>query len=326
MAAIPGRTCPVSYGYLPGALARPPTLRAEALYVAGGVYGNEQALAEVLRLQAAEPGAVLVFNGDFHWFDSDPARFERVQRAVLAHIALRGNVETELAGEDATAGCGCGYPDWVADAEVERSNAIMARLRATAHAVPLARAELTRLPAYKIAEVGGMRVAIVHGDLESIAGWGLAQETASDTGQQAAILSAMRAAALHVVASSHTCLPLLLHLADLQGESVVINNGAAGMPNFGGTRFGLLSRIATTPCPHTQPLYATQIGAVHVEALALHYDHDAFVRAFTQDWPPASAAQLSYGNRIERGPPYRLSQAWRRAAFGASYVSHDASR
>ena len=326
MAAIAGRTCPVSYRYPPGALASPYMLRTEALYVAGGVYGNEQALAELLRLQAAEPSAVLVFNGDFHWFDSDPARFERVQRAVLAHIALRGNVETELAAEDESAGCGCGYPDWVADAEVERSNAIMARLRATAHGVPLARADLARLPAYTIAEVGGMRVAIVHGDLESIAGWGLAQETAADAGQQAAILSAMRAAALHVVASSHTCLPLLLHLADLQGEGVVVNNGAAGMPNFGGTRFGLLSRIATMPCPHTQPLYATQIGPVHVEALALHYDHDAFVRAFTQDWPLASAAQLSYGNRIERGPPYRLSQAWRRATLGASYVAHGSSR
>jgi hypothetical protein len=65
---------------------------------------------------------------------------------------------------------------------------------------------------------------------------------------------------------------------------------------------------------------------VHVEALALHYDHDAFVRAFTQDWPPESAAQLSYRNRIERGPPYRLSQAWRRATFGASYVAHGSSR
>ena len=39
----------------------------------------------------------LVFNGDFHWFDADPAAFARVQQQVLEHEALRGNVETELA-------------------------------------------------------------------------------------------------------------------------------------------------------------------------------------------------------------------------------------
>jgi hypothetical protein len=39
----------------------------------------------------------LVFNGDFHWFDADPAVFDRIQRGVLAHQALRGNVETEIA-------------------------------------------------------------------------------------------------------------------------------------------------------------------------------------------------------------------------------------
>ena len=56
--------------------------------------------------------------------------FDRVQREVLAHTAMRCNVETELADEEASqdAGCGCAYPDWVGDA-VERSNRILNRLR-----------------------------------------------------------------------------------------------------------------------------------------------------------------------------------------------------
>jgi hypothetical protein len=50
----------------------------------------------------------LVFNGDFHWFDADPEVFARVQATVLAHEALRGNVETELARlGDIDAGCVC---------------------------------------------------------------------------------------------------------------------------------------------------------------------------------------------------------------------------
>ena len=97
----------------------------------GGLYGNESALAEVLRLFEAEKGRKrLIFNGDFHWFDIDPARFERIQQAVLAHTAVRGNVETELANPlpNTQADCGCAYPDWVGSDTVERSNRILHRL------------------------------------------------------------------------------------------------------------------------------------------------------------------------------------------------------
>ena len=78
-------------------------------------------MQEILRLFEAERGRKrLVFNGDFHWFDVDPARFARIQQAVLTHTALRGNVETELADPDShsDAGCGCAYPEWVDDGVV----------------------------------------------------------------------------------------------------------------------------------------------------------------------------------------------------------------
>ena len=97
----PGRTCPVSYRYAPRELDREPQVVAETVYVVGGLYGNVEALAAITALAAREAGPVtLVFNGDFHWFDVADADFAHVTDAVLAHAALRGNVETEIAGDD----------------------------------------------------------------------------------------------------------------------------------------------------------------------------------------------------------------------------------
>ena len=139
--ATPGRSCPLHYRYPPSVFAAPAAAHCEVLYVVGGLYGNTQALASVLDLFARERGEKrLVFNGDFNWFDVDDAAFAAINTAVLGFDATRGNVETELrfdGGEpDADAGCGCAYPAWVGDAVVTRSNAIMARLRATAARAP----------------------------------------------------------------------------------------------------------------------------------------------------------------------------------------------
>ena len=78
-----------------------------------------------MRPVVTSPRPTLVFNGDFNWFDVDPDGFARLNARVLAHAALRGNVETELATDDERAGCGCAYPQWVGDAEVARSNEIV---------------------------------------------------------------------------------------------------------------------------------------------------------------------------------------------------------
>ena len=44
MAEGPGRICPVAYRYGARALAAPATLQTETLWVAGGLYGNCEAL------------------------------------------------------------------------------------------------------------------------------------------------------------------------------------------------------------------------------------------------------------------------------------------
>jgi len=304
----PGRSCPLHYRYPAHGFRRVPELRADTLLIAGGLYGNPQALDALLELAEAEPGgATLVFDGDFHWFDIDAAAFARISHTALTHHAIRGNVETELAAPHDDAGCGCAYPQWVGDDEVERSNRILGRLRQTAAADPALRERLAALPMHLLAQVGDVRVGIVHGDAESLSGWAFAQECLRDAPGNAS--RQIEAAGVQIVASSHTCLPVLAEFELTQGRAALINNGAAGMPNFAGTRHGVVTRISLQP--GREALYGTRIGGVHVEALALDYDADAWLAQFDAWWPDGSPAALSYRTRIVEGPRYTGEQAVR---------------
>jgi hypothetical protein len=305
----PGRSCPVSYWYGAKALARDPDIQIDTLWIAGGLYGNPFALERLLELYEREPGSkALVFNGDFHWFDIED--FIAIDEAVHRHAATRGNVETELAAPLEGAGCGCAYPDWVDDGTVERSNRIIERLRAAAPRA--ARERLAALPMHLVAEVGGERVAIVHGDADSLAGWGFCQEILNTERGRAAALERFHQAQARIFASSHTCLPVL---ACFPGERVVVNNGAAGMPNFHGTSFGLATRISVT---QADSFYAERAGKVFVEAIALDYDAAAWQRHFVAQWPEGSDAHRSYYQRIASGPRYDVGQALRRRAAAAA--------
>jgi len=300
----------LEYRYTPTSLNRPADFSADTLYVIGGLYGNRHALQAIRALAAAETGPVtLAFNGDFNWFNCDPAGFAAINEAVLAHHALRGNVETELVNEAGTAGCGCGYPDNVSDADVERSNAIEARLRETAKAFPELRARLAGLPMTLTAEVGGLRVAIVHGDCDSLAGWSYDESALRDSAGHARVAAHLQAAGARIIASSHTCLPIALTLETVNGTSALFNNGAVGMPNFAGTAFGVITRISTRPAVTPSTLYGAVIDNVHVDALAVHYDQAAWQIDFSANWPEGSPAEISYSRRIANGPRYGLNRA-----------------
>lgn len=307
-AASPGRNCPLAYRYSPAVFARPAEITTDTLYVIGGLYGNALALDAIEALAAAEPVPPrFVFNGDFHWFDIDAQQFAGLDARVLAHAALRGNVETELAADDDDAGCGCGYPQWVGDAEVERSNAILRTLRATARECAQARARLGALPMHAVASVGGMRIGIVHGDCWSLAGWDFAQELVSE--QPARIADAFDAADVRVFASSHTCLPVMQRIDAQAGPCLVANNGAAGMPNFAGLRCGLITRISVHPA--RDALYGTTLGPLHIDAVPVRYDHERWLQRFDALWPAGSPAALSYRKRIAEGPGYAPERALR---------------
>lgn len=300
----PGRTCPLHYRYPPNVFARAAELAAETVYVIGGLYGNLPALNAIMALAAREPVAPrLVFNGDFHWFDTDPATFAAINAGVLAHTAMRGNVETELQADD-DAGCGCAYPEYVDDADVERSNQIMRALRNTANQFPDDVARLTQLPMHLVAQIGDARVGIVHGDAESLAGWRFAHDSLHDPTNVAWLSALCASADLAGFASSHTCLPTFRQFAHGEARHFVINNGAAGMPNFGGTQYGLISRLSMHPPAEGMAQYGRQIGALYIDAIPVHCDHSAFTTQFLADWPIGSPAHVSYFKRIIDGPAY----------------------
>lgn len=306
----PGRSCPLSYRYAPSVFAREPELVAETLYVVGGLYGNPFALQAVLRLAENERGSTaLVFNGDFNWFNVDLPGFRAVNEEVLRHRATRGNVETSLTEEVADADCGCAYPDWVDDDEVERSNAIMRELKATADAFPGLRDRLAALPMHLVAQVGDARIGIVHGDASSLSGWGYSAHALRGEAATARLRDDFEAGELDIIASTHTCLPVTATVATARGKAALFNNGAAGMPNFSGTHYGLITRISGDPA--VDAVYGTRIRSLHVDAVPVHYDHAGWIKAFVANWPRVTAGHTSYYGRIANGPDYGLQSAMR---------------
>lgn len=314
---IAGRSCPVSYGYGPEVFLRSPDLLASTLYVIGGLYGNPFALDAVEALASHETAAPqLVFNGDFHGFDLAPEVFADIHQRVTRHTVVRGNVETELATDDGGAGCGCGYPDDVSDDDVARSNQIIVALRATAStALGNERASMAALPMHLLAQVGPARIGIVHGDAYSLAGWDFSRHLLDDPSRRGLNEQFFRKSDVSIFASSHTCAPLLRRFSFDGRACGIINNGAAGMPNFSATQFGLVSRISLTPAPSTlnvvhQRVFRIDDIDLHVAAIALDYDHAAWRARFIADWPAGSAANSSYLRRIEQGPAWSPAQAY----------------
>ena len=279
---------------------RAPELVADTVYVVGGLYGNVDALETVLEMAQREHAA-LVFNGDFHWFDVAREEFAQVSREVLRHAVLRGNVETEISGEDSGAGCGCAYPADVSDAVVSRSNEILERLRETARAQPEVRRQLAALPMHLRAQVGPARIGIVHGDAVSLAGWGFDRERLDDPAHGRWLASVFEQAGVDVFASTHTCAAALRRFEFGSHAGTVANNGAAGMPNFAGARFGLLTRISVAPHRGAERMYGLRAAGVHVDALRIDYDHARWIARFLASWPEGSAAHASYHRRIDAG-------------------------
>jgi len=321
-AGAPGRTCPPSYGYSPRVLARRADVSADVLYVIGGLYGNALALDAIERMAAQEAvTAALVFNGDFHWFDAEPAAFAEIQQRVLVHHALRGNVETEIASDDVAAGCGCAYPESVPDEDVARSNAILERLRGVAAQVAGSRRALGALPMHAVAQVGDARIGIVHGDAWSLAGWRFSHDHLHAGTHDDTLEAAFALAAVDGFASSHTCAPALKTTA----RGFVINNGAAGMANFRGTTYGVITRIATRALPaalEPHRLYGLndwiQERPCIVDALRVEFDLGAWLRRFDACWADGTAAAVSYRRRILEGSDFGIDQALGRAVMSCT--------
>jgi hypothetical protein len=304
----PGRVCPVRYRYGAGAIAAAPELATDVLYVVGGLYGSLPALETIEAMVAAERSpATVCFNGDFNWFDVDDAGFREVNERVLRHDAILGNVEAEFGAPDDAAGCGCAYPENVDDGVVERSNAIHARLKAAAARHPDLLERILSLPMVARYRVGALRVGVVHGDADSLAGWRFDPAALDDPGDAGWRAAAFEAAQVDVFASTHTCAPAMRRQGAAGGQ-LVANNGAAGMPNATGERCGLITRISVRPSPHPAR-YGCKSDGVHVDALAVHYDDARWRGEFLANWPEGSPAWRSYYARIRGEMEFRLQES-----------------
>jgi hypothetical protein len=308
-----GRTCPLRYRYGAAAIAQAPECEVSSLYVIGGLYGNLQALDTIEAMAAAERVAPrLCFNGDFNWFNVADTSFNEVNQRVLAHDAILGNVEAEFGVESDAVGCGCAYPDSVDAGTVERSNDIHRRLKATALRHPELLKNIEDLPMVARYRVGHGRVGVVHGDAESLAGWRFDVNALDRPDALPWLKSVFAKAEVDVFASTHTCLPAMrriaLNLSTSDAIGWVLNNGAAGMPNFSGDLSGLITRVATTPSPH-ETLCEHKVGDAYLALLPVRFDAARWRQEFLAQWPSQSSAWISYYPRIAQGPSYSPARA-----------------
>ena len=184
--------------------------------------------------------------------------------------------------------------------------------------VTLVFASLGCLPKVRTFEIGRTRVGILHGDPESLAGWGLSREALVPelTADAPGVATPKRVLArwfteanVRVYLSSHTCLPVMRELDVAGRRCLVANNGAAGMPNFQGTRWGLITRASTSPAVSSWSLYGSRVGALHVDALPLHYNHLRWMERFLASWPEGSPAHRGYHHRIDSGTELAAERA-----------------
>ena len=273
------------------------------LYVVGGLYGNPLALDRIERMAQEERDAGrrvrLIFNGDFNWFNAEPEAFAGVTTRVLEHTATLGNVEWELADPHPGAGCGCGYPSSVSQAVVDRSNWIMTRLQSAASGFPPLCAKLRLLPRTLCLRLGSLKVLVLHGDPESLAGWGLSYEALSLPEGQARLRAWFEACDADIIVSTHTCLPYLWQQEVAGRPRSLLNNGSAGMGNFRDDPRGHLVRIAVDP--HPEASHRLGHNDLELELLPVAFDVEAWWAQFRIWWPAGSEADLSYAERIRSG-------------------------
>lgn len=299
-----GRSCPLAYRYKPSALClEPRNVSEDVLYVIGGLYGNPYALdrIEQMALEEERQGhrVRLVFNGDFNWFNANDSLFRDINNRVLEHTVSLGNVDYELASANDGAGCGCAYPDFVDEAVVTRSNSIMERLQSVAAGHPDIQKRLSALPRYRCLLFGGLKVLVVHGDPESLAGWGLAYESFV-AGNESELAGWFSASDADVIVSTHTCLPVLWSGLVSGRSCVVANNGSAGMGNLLKDTRGLVTRVGVSS-PRAESVASIERAGLNVSLIPVAFDQDNWLREFDRLWPAGSAAALSYRSRIAGG-------------------------
>src|SRR5260370_34707425 len=150
------------------------------LMVVGGLYSNLEATRALLEQAArlAIPPERIICTGDVVAYGADPAATVELVRDAGCHVLL-GNCEESLAG--GSADCGCGFPAGSACEELSAAWFAHAARELAADAL----AWMARLPRRIELEIGGHRLAGVHGGAGSINRFLFASAGAAMHGQDA---------------------------------------------------------------------------------------------------------------------------------------------
>jgi len=230
-------------------MASHPILRADGpVLVFGGPYGNLEAtralLAQAARLGV--PAARMVCTGDVVAYGADAAATVDLVREAGVHVVM-GNCEESLAAraED----CRCGF---VPGSACEKLSAAWFA-HADRELGPEARSWMAQLPRRIDLEIGGRRLAVVHGGVDSINRFVFASTAASIKADQ------LKLADADSIIGGHCGLPF----TQIVNQKLWHNAGAVGLPANDGTARVWFSLL--TP----------QDDDLVIEHRALTYDHAA---------------------------------------------------
>ena len=296
---------------IPSVLDRPAEIAADMLYVVGGLYGNLAALDAIERLAqraSARPSPSCSTATSTGSTRNPPGSPRSI--AASASVAIRGNVETEIARATTSA---------PAAAAPIRNTSTTIPCRARTRSSTMLRAaragdarSLAGCRCISSRAVGDLRVGIVHGDAAGARRLALRARCARRSGATPdGSTDVRRASGIDVFASTHTCLAALRDFDLPGGRLTVINNGAAGMPNFRGTTFGadLAHRDrALAPCAALRRSRATACSSTRSPSPTTRQPS---ATRFLARWPEGSPAHASYFRRIVEGPrlPDRIGAA-----------------
>lgn len=221
---------------------------SEAVLVFGGPYSNFEATRAVLDEAGRRgiPASNVICTGDLVAYCGSPAETVDLVRRSGIHVVM-GNCDEQLAnGAD---DCGCGFPEGSACERLSADWYAFADRRID----PEARRWLASLPRRIDLELGGVRLAVIHGSVSTINQFVFASSPEDDKRQELAL------SGVDGVIGGHCGVPFT---QAIDGK-LWHNPGVIGMPANDGTPrvwFSVLTPVA---------------GGINIEHVALEYDHAA---------------------------------------------------
>lgn len=226
-----------------------PVIRPEGpLLVFGGPYSNleaTQAMLAEIRRRAIPPERVIC-TGDVVAYGADAAATAGLIRDFGCHVIM-GNCEESLAA--GAQDCGCGFPE---DSACQRLAAAWFS-HAAREMTPELRSWMLALPRRIDAELGGVRLAVVHGGVRSINRFLFASTPALAKAEE------LDHAGVDGIIGGHCGIPF----TQVVGGRLWHNAGAIGMPANDGT-----PRVWYS-------ILRARDGRIAIDHCSLHYDHEA---------------------------------------------------